>query len=369
MTPESGFSFYNPTELLKCHADIYMIIGERSNGKTYGVNRYAMHKYAAGLGGMAVVRRWEVDLKGQNQKELFDGIVLNNEVSQMTNGVWTNVYNYGNRWNFSRYTEKGKRIIDSNPFGYAFWLSGAEHFKSLSFPTISTFVFDEALTRGRYLANEYKAFSSILSTVVRYRDDVEVFLIGNTVNKYCPYFEEFGIYDLESMKPGDIREYVYNEEHGWKIAVQFSDAISEEGKPSDKYFAFKNPTNLMITKGVWETDMYPHLPRKFVPREVQFRFYVVFKRNILECEVISGDDDIFLFVHKKTSELQYGPEDLIFTTEEYSSKPGIRRRIDKPVDRIGQKVYSFFQSDKVFYQSNDIGEIMRNYLMWCKTEA
>ena len=40
-----------------------------------------------------------------------------------------------------------------------------------------------------------------------------------------------------------------------------------------------------------------------------------------------------------------------------------------PDDKITDIIYNFYKNDKVFYQSNDIGELIRNYMMWCRTST
>lgn len=360
--------FYTLASILDYRALYNIIFGERSNGKTYSVLKYGLERYVKHKETMAVLRRWQEDFKGKRAVSIFDALIANDEIIQLTGGVWESVYYWSGRWYLCKTNEKGKRIIDDTPFAYAFSLSSMEHDKSTSFPTITTIMFDEFLTRGIYLPDEFVLFCNVISTIVRYRTNVKIFMLGNTVNKYCPYFEEMGIRGVVDMEPGDLRLYQYGEDGKLKIAVEYTGSISKQGKPSDIYFAFDNPRLKMITGGAWEIDMYPHCPRKYLPKEVQGKYYINFNGNVLECEVIAGDDDMFTFIHRKTTELQYRPEDLVFTTD-YSPKGNIRRRIDKPADKIGQRIWNMFQLDKVFYQSNEIGEVVRNYLMWCRTEA
>ena len=74
-----------------------------------------------------------------------------------------------------------------------------------------------------------------------------------------------------------------------------------------------------------------------------------------------------MFIHLKTSELYHKKNDIVFQ-EEFSPLRNIRRRIDKPIDNIGKLIYRFFQTDKVFYQNNEIGEVVTNYLNWCRQQ-
>jgi hypothetical protein len=74
----------------------------------------------------------------------------------------------------------------------------------------------------------------------------------------------------------------------------------------------------------------------------------------------------FLFIHKKTTELKNPDKDLIFDTE-YNPLSNFGRKITKPATKLQQKIAWYFAADKVFYQDNMTGEIVRNYIMWSNT--
>jgi hypothetical protein len=42
---------------------------------------------------------------------------------------------------------------------------------------------------------------------VRDRDDVVIYMLANTVNKYCPYFSEMGLGDVDKIPQGELRVY------------------------------------------------------------------------------------------------------------------------------------------------------------------
>src|SRR5699024_5250425 len=123
-----------------------------------------------------------------------------------------------------------------------------EHDKSTAYPKVKTIFFDEFLTRQYYLPDEFVTFMNVVSTIVRQRDDVIIFMCGNTVNQYCPYFTEMGLTHVKEMNKGVIEVYKYGESR-LKVAVEYADSISKSGKPSDVYFAFDNPNLQMITGG------------------------------------------------------------------------------------------------------------------------
>ena len=127
---------------------------------------------------------------------MFDAIVSNGEVLKLSKGEWTGVYYYGSRWFLCRF-EDGKRICDETPFAYGFALTSMEHDKSTAYPNITTICFDEFISRNAYLPDEFVLFMNVISTIVRQRKDTKIFMLGNTVNKYCPYFDEMGIKHLK----------------------------------------------------------------------------------------------------------------------------------------------------------------------------
>lgn len=355
-------NYYTLNNILKQDALYNMIIGERSNGKTYAVLKYCLEKYFQNSEQAAVIRRWREDFKGKRALEMFQGLIANDEISKATNGMYNTVIYKSGRYYLRKYTANEDYTAE-HPFMLTYALTEMEHDKGGSNPNITTVFFDEFLTRGSYLPDEFVIFMNTLSTIIRDRDNVKIFMCANTVNKYCPYFKEMGLFNITNkMKPGTIEVYKLDK---LKIAVEYSDKKSA-AKPSDVYFAFNNPRLKMITEGSWEIDLYPHLPYKYRPKNVLLTFYIDFDSQLLECEIIGVDSDVFIFIHQKTTPLKELETDLIYSTS-YSPKPNVRRKITKPILNIEKKIYTLFATDKVFYQDNETGEIVRNYLEWCKT--
>jgi len=284
-------------------------------------------------------------------------------VSKITGGLWTGIYYYASKWYLCTYDPDGNRITDEKPFAYAFAISQMEHDKSTSYPDITVVVFDEFISRTGYLADEFVAYMNVLSTIIRHRTDVKIFMLGNTVNKYCPYFNEMGLKHIKNMKQGTIDLYTYGDTE-LTVAVEYCSPISKEGKDSDVYFAFDNPKLQMITGGAWEIDLYPHCPYKYRPKDIKFTYFIQFDEDLLQCEIISVDHRYFTFIHRKTTDLKNTDKDIIYTTE-YDPRPNYKRNITKPTDDLEKKIAMHYKKDKIFYQDNEVGEIVRNYLLWC----
>lgn len=368
---------YTIDNLIKTGADYLMGIGERSNGKTYAVKHiilFGYHKNGININGYldngnqgAIIRRWEEDYKGAKGSSLFNDFIDNTEtgniIEKHTKGQWNSVYYFSQRWYLCR-LEDGKRVeTDETPFCYAFALSSEEHYKSNSYPKIKTIFEDEFLTRNYYLPDEFVKLTSILSTIIRERDDVKIFMMGNTVNKYSPYFNEMGLKNVKNMKKGTIDVYKYGES-GLSVAIEYTD-FPQKTKKSDKYFAFDNPKLRMITSGEWELNIYPHLPYKYNDSNVVYFYFICFDGEILMCKIINVNNTIFTYIHRKSTPIHKDETHIIYQ-QEYDARKNYKRKIIHALSPIEKKIVWFFQNEKVFYQDNEVGEIVRNYIEWCR---
>src|SRR5699024_9979680 len=131
------------------------------------------------------------------------------------------------------------------------------------YPKVKTILFDEFISRTGYLTDEFVLFTNVISTIKRLRNDVKIFMLGNTISKFCPYFQEMGLVHILQQPVGTIELYEYGDS-GLKAAVEYVAPNLHKGKKeSDVYFAFNNPKLKMITEGAWEMEIYPHLPLKY----------------------------------------------------------------------------------------------------------
>ena len=95
--------FYSLDNILSHNATYNVIFGERSNGKTYSVLELGLKNFVNENKQLAIVRRWQDDFTGKRGRTMFDGLVANGVISELTDGEWTDVYYYGSRWFFCKY--------------------------------------------------------------------------------------------------------------------------------------------------------------------------------------------------------------------------------------------------------------------------
>ena len=342
-----------------------MIIGERSNGKTYGALKKILDNFWKKQEKGAYIRRYKEDYRGKRGDSLFESLEKDGYIKELTDNIYDGVKYQSGRWYLSKFDEKTqKKISGDEPFCYGFSLSDMEHDKSTSYPEVTTIVFDEFLTRGFYLPNEFVLFMNTLSTIIRHRNNVTIYMLGNTVNKFSPYFTEMGLKHVSQMQKGDIDVYTYGSSK-LKVAVEYCASPKKEGKKSDVYFAFDNPSLQLITGGAWEIDLYPHCPVEYERKNIEFVFFMKFDDSLLQGEVVVLDNNNFIFIHRKSTPIKDENDDLIFSLE-YDPRPNFVRAFDKSTLKCVQIIRKYFHNDKVFYQDNEVGEVVRNFLQESK---
>lgn len=358
--------YYSTKRIDRKDATYNIIIGERSNGKTYALLEKALTQYFKDGSQMAVVRRWKEDITGRRASRLFAGVNESGLVKKISGGQYEGVFYYAGKFYLCNYDDNGKAIYgDSDIIAFTFALSDGEHDKSTSFPNIRLIMFDEFLTNRLYLNDEFVLFMNTVSTIVRRRTDVKIYMLGNTVNKYCPYFNEMGLKNVTKMEQGAIDVYHYGDS-ALTVAVEYCQTNADsKNKEQNKYFAFDNPKLEMITGGAWELSIYPHLPYKYRPKDILFEYFIEFNDSIYHAEIIETDGTVFTYIHAKTTPIRKPENHLIYSLD-YKPELNYNRSVYKPINTLQKRILWFFQNDRVYYQDNNIGDAISNYLKIAK---
>lgn len=222
-----------------------MIISERSNGKTYSVKDYVEDKSKNDEGLFVYLRRRQRQVSRNKLRDLFS------DQEELCMSKFGDIIHYS--------VEKGFYWNDyedvSHTIGYAMSVEKAAETKGIPWNEVTTIFFDEFLEYGSPIENEISLFLNIISTIVRKRTNVEVYMVANTITKFSPYFELFGI-DPKKLKQGQI---MYGKhKNGVTFAIEYckSANIVNGKKQQNKYLGFdNNPTADMILYGEWEYDV------------------------------------------------------------------------------------------------------------------
>lgn len=156
-------------------------------------------------------------------------------------------------------------------------------------------IFDEFISKA-YMENEIQYFQQTIKNIVRNEkvQNVTIFMLGNTVSKYCPYFDFFGI-DISEIKQGQIG--VLRDQNGGTVAVEYcANRVDEIGKKkTSEYFGFNNPTSRMILHGEWEyndcnTDPLDGI--KWSDKRTLIKCYVTGLKNVYEMSIHEGKNPV-----------------------------------------------------------------------------
>lgn len=352
--------YYKLNRINKTNAVYRMVIGERSNGKTYAVLEQVLREYQKNRSQFVYIRRWQADVKRSKMLTLFNNHQANGLFKKIFKGEFDGVYFYSGTFYLCTYDENGKAIYnDSDVLGYAFALSENEHVKSSSYPKVDTIVFDEFLTRGMEIPDEFVSFMNIISTVVRKRTNVKIYMLANTVNRYSVYFKEMGLNKIRDMKQGDLDVYKYGNSN-LTVAVEYTES-NASNSPNNFYFAFDNPKLAMITGGAWELDMYPHAPIKFGNRDILFSYFIEWAGRVFQCDIVYKDKYYFTYIHNKTTPIKNPKKDLIYSLDN-KPLPNYNESIFKPRTKMETKIADFYRQGRIYYQDNEVGDAVNNYI-------
>lgn len=356
--------YYNIAPIDNTGAIYRMIVGQRSNGKTYSVCKHIVEDYFNESKRGAYIRRYEESITPKNLQSLFNPHLQ--LIWELSEHKWNAVFYRAKEFHFCAIDSEGKIIAkDDTAFCITAAINTSENTKGEDRGEVHTIVFDEFMTRSGYLNNEFVRFMNLLSTLIRDRENAVIYMLANTVNKYCPYFSEMGLKNIDKLAQGEIAVYSYGTSE-LTVAVELCDEVQATKQTASKYFAFDNPQLQMITRGAWEFQIYPRAPYKILPEDIVLKFYIQFAEQLLACEVVHSTlkqycNDVFIFVHPQTKDVSVDDFTIMYVSDFSSCRMHVRYLKDQPTE--GHKlIYSLIQRKAVCFSDNDTGEVFRNWL-------
>lgn len=363
-TKEAPDLYYNIAPIDATGAIYRLIVGQRSNGKTYSVCKHIVEDYFNEGKRGAYIRRYEESITPKNLQSLFNPHLQ--LIWELSEHKWNSIFYRAKEFHLCAIDSEGKIIAkDDTAFCITAAINTSENTKGEDRGEVHTIVFDEFMTRSGYLNNEFVRFMNLLSTLIRDRENAVVYMLANTVNKYCPYFAEMGLKNIDKLQQGEIAVYTYGSSD-LTVAVELCDEVQATKQTASKYFAFDNPQLQMITRGAWEFQIYPRPPYKILPEDIVLTFYIQFAEQLLTCEVIHSTlkqycNDVFIFVHPQTKDINVDDFTIMYVSDFSSCRMHVRYLKDQPTE--GHKlIYSLIQRKAVCFSDNDTGEVFRNWL-------
>lgn len=345
--------YYTLNDILEYHNRFNIIYGQRAPGKSYAVKKRAIeYAWETGKISLAYIRRYKEDITSELVSKYFDdkGSNIIKDVTKIyDHACYFRGYIYFAKWETN---ENGElKEIRGNRFGERFALNLCQRYKSTGHPELKHFIFEEFVSEDNkpYLKNEPTILMNLLSTLTRHDDNIEVYMIGNTISRVCPYFKEWSLTGIKKQKHGTIDIYKYTQTDGTiiNISVEYSPPSPHKNK------TFFGSAEKSIQGGAWECDEFPKLEKDFNCYEKVYE--LTYKSNVnfsftlnLLIDKESGFPLVYIYPAKHICER-------ILTNSFYSSNIFLTPTLNKnnPAEVI---IHNCFYDNKIFYSDNLTGQ-------------
>lgn len=235
------------------------IIGGKGTGKTYGCVDYALKDFFAknSKRPFFYARRYDKTFTPSICGNLVN--CHRQDIINLSKGKYNKADLRGKIYTLSRETinECGERKkTNTEIIAYCRSLNNVETETGDDKGDISCIIYDEFLTRGNELKDEFLKLQILHSNATRNRTDrfIPMFLLGNTVSRDSAVAEQFGI-RLRDIKRGlNVFE---NSKHQARILLYYTDATEKNIDSAEMYYnRFENSRINMISRGDWVLGSY-----------------------------------------------------------------------------------------------------------------
>lgn len=350
--------YYNYDKIDALNATYNLIYGQRGNGKTYGACRKIIKSYVKEGKPSAYIRRLDEMIKPMNIQSLFDPQLP--FIEKITENEYNSVIYRSHGYYLAQFQDGVKIKQDNKPFCRTYAINTTETTKGQDAGQVSYVVFDEFITRQFYLTNEFILFQNLLSSIIRNRSGVKIIMLANSVSKYCPYFQEMGLYKVKNQKQGTIDLYTMGKTQT-RIAVEYC-GESNVSENVSQYYCFENPEIEMITKGSWEISLYRHPPKGLAARQPELEFFIVFDEQVTAGRIYLYEDNPIIIFSPKTTEIKDPDEHIIYFDKTDSPNPLHQTVLNCEHTRGHALILSLLKQHKTYFATNEVGEIINSWL-------
>ena len=183
--------FWDPRRTLTHNMLFNVIVGNRGGGKSYGAKQWAIDNFIKNKEQFGYIRRYKEDLR-EPMVQFFKDIEWQYPDYE---------FKTDSKYFYIRLkpADEKQKWTDEDIAGYGFTLSTASNKKSISYPDITTLIFDEfLLDKGNqiYLPDEPIKLLNLYETVARpgtQHKRVVLFMLANALSITNPYFLFFGL--------------------------------------------------------------------------------------------------------------------------------------------------------------------------------
>lgn len=344
--------YYNIDKITEMNADYNLIYGERSGGKSWQTkHKKGVKKYLKTKRRFILLRRWKDEITNEKVKNYFKDV----DIDGLTDGKYNFIDCYMKKIYLANVDENFK-VTRGEIIGYAMALSQEQNFAGGVYTDVDDIIFEEFIARTPYLKNEPSKLLNLFCTVDRKEGRVKLWLLGNTISKIIPYFEEWDLTHLiKKQKQGEIISVEHNTmiENGEmitiKIACEFCEEVGRSSRTIGKHSS-------MLNTGSFQTEPQPLLPKSYNDYDCLFRIifqyqsfkfcseYIKDKKNRETCWFIYPYDKV---INNKT---------IVFSDKIKTSKYWQRDIYNPLIENNNLKeLFQTFKESNIFYASDSCG--------------
>lgn len=339
------FTFKHLRKILKNDPQYLMIIGQRSNGKSYAVKEHVLRRYVDKGKRFVYMRRYDTDIKDYEVISYFDD--MREKVKELTHDNYDHITIFRKGIYLAFYDDEMKERRGDR-IGYVVALNNDEHLKSQTFPDTETVIYEEFVTANLYLPNEPTRLFNVISTIAR-NGKVNVIMIGNTVSRINPYFTEWELNGAIRQKQDTLELYEFREENEVvRVGVYLCNSISHN---SGMFFG---TSARMINKGLYHSDPQPSLEDGVEMYEVKYS--VVFEYNehkfLMQFLRHKMTGTYTWYIQPKNTPIQKGTR---VVSNIYTSDPLTTLSFNTFLSDGERKIFETFRAGKIAYSDDLTG--------------
>lgn len=246
------YNFHSFDTLKNYEYDFLFTVGTRSNGKTTSVQRdVILEDFYNESAQFIKLCRYKDELKGIHQKEWFTKVNIETlhkydiHIEYRGNTYYINEH--------KKYIKDGELLVNDfcksgEVLGKIIPVMRQQSYKSINYEKVKNIIFDEFALQNDYgyAIDEVDNFKSLLSTIVRIRENIKVYFIGNVLTPYNPYFQMFSI-DAMKLKAGNTYTFIDTTQYDEPCVVLLEFTKSVTNKVSDLPRLLRLPDNAQVT--------------------------------------------------------------------------------------------------------------------------
>lgn len=306
--------FYKIDNLLKTEVPYMILLGMRANGKSYAAKYTILSDAYENEVNFVYLRRWREDIKRANVEAYFSDM----PIEKITKKEYNTVAAWQGSLYFATIDSEGK-LEKGRKIGRYCALNESVRYKSQAFVNYKWLIYEEFITDEVYLSEEPTKLQQFISTVARL-EEIKILMIGNTMSRVCPYFNEWQLQGTLRQKPGTIEIYhMHYEKFTVDIAVENCEVLEREST-----LFFGNAAK-QIVSGEWDVKESPRLPRKLEEYDEIFRMDVKYNMFAFHlCLVTDGTGQIILYIFPAKKQ----EKGIRILSDEFIPEPNVSRHLN-----------------------------------------